>query len=65
MSVPDANPGEYVKMTVSMDARRHEGKTLCHWIMLDEKGNDCFPNSSMFDFTLDAEFVYIPKDVEE
>ena len=63
--VPDAYPGDYIKMTVSMDARRHEGKTICHWIMVNEKGADCFPNSTLFDFTLDAQFVYGPKDVEE
>ena len=48
-----------------MDARRHEGKTICHWIMVNEKGDDCFPNSTLFDYTLDAQFVYVPKDVEE
>lgn len=63
--VPDAYPGDYIKMTVSMDARRHEGKTNCHWIMVNEKGDDCFQNSTLFDFTLDAQFVYVPKDVEE
>ena len=65
ISVPDAYPGDYIKMTVSMDARRHEGKTICHWIMVNEKGDDCFPNSTLFDYTLDAQFVYVPKDVEE
>lgn len=63
--VPAAYPGDYIKMKVSMDARRHEGITVCHWIMVNEKGADCFPNSSLFDFTLDAQFVYVPKDMEE
>lgn len=63
--VPDAYPGEYIRLTVSMDARRHEGKTICHWIMVDEKGAECFRNSTAFDFTLDAQFVYVPKEVEE
>lgn len=64
VDVPDTLPGEFAKMTVSMDARRHEGETLCHWIMLDAQNNDCFPNSTMFDFTLDATFVYVPKNME-
>lgn len=64
VDIPDTSPGEYIKVTTSMDARRHEGKTICHWIMIDEHGDDCFPNSSTFDFTLMADFIYVPKNTE-
>ena len=64
VDIPDTKPGEYIKVATSMDARRHEGKTVCHWIMIDDQGDDCFPNSSKFDFTLIAEFVYVPKKTE-
>ena len=46
VDIPDTKPGEYIKVATSMDARRHEGKTVCHWIMIDDQGDDCFPNSS-------------------
>ena len=64
VDIPDTQPGEYIKVATSMDARRHEGKTVCHWIMIDDRGDDCFPNSNTFDFTLIAEFVYVPKKTE-
>ena len=64
VDIPDTLPGEYVKVATSMDARRHEGKTVCHWIMIDDQGEDCFPNSNTFDFTLIADFVYVPKNME-
>ena len=64
VDIPDTLPGEYIKVATSMDARRHEGKTVCHWIMIDEQGEDCFPNSNTFDFTLIADFIYVPKNTE-
>lgn len=64
VDIPDTQPGEYIKVATSMDARRHEGKTVCHWIMIDDQGDNCFPNSNAFDFTLIAEFVYVPKKTE-
>jgi len=30
VDIPDISPGEYIKVATSMDARRHEGKTVCH-----------------------------------
>lgn len=64
VDIPDTPPGEYIKVATSMDARRHEGTTICHWIMIDEQGDDCFPNSNTFDFTLIADFIYVPKNTE-
>ena len=64
VDIPDTPPGEYVHVKISMDARRYEGTTRCHWIMLDSQGDDCFPNSNTFDFTLVATFVYEPKNME-
>lgn len=64
VDIPDTQPGEYIKVATSMDARRHEGKTVCHWIMLDDQGDDCFPNSNTFDFSLIADFVYVSKSTE-
>ena len=64
VAVPTTRPGEFARMATVIDERRHEGKTVCHWVMIDNQGRDCFPNSRMFDFTLDAKFVYVPKEME-
>lgn len=64
VDIPDTPVGQYVKIATSIDARRYEGTTICHWIMIDDQGEDCFPNSRMFDITLIAEFVYEPRKTE-
>ena len=62
---PDTPAGQYIKITTSIDARRHEGTTVCHWVMLDDQGEECFPDSKMFDFTLIAAFIYEPRKTED
>ena len=65
VDIPDTPAGQYIKITTSIDARRHEGTTVCHWVMLDDQGEECFPDSKMFDFTLIAAFIYEPRKTED
>lgn len=58
IDIPDTQPGKSVKISVGMNARGFEGKTECVWIMVDSEGNDCFPNSGIFTFVIDANFKF-------
>ncbi len=58
IDIPDTPPHKGIKITVSVDARGFEGKTECKWIMIDQDGNDCFPNSSTFSFVVCVRFEY-------
>lgn len=54
--IPDTPPQKSVKVSVEMDARGFEGESECTWIMIDNEGNDCFPNSKAFTFTILSTF---------
>lgn len=54
--IPDTPPQKSVKVSVEMDARGFEGESECTWIMIDNEGNDCFPNSKAFTFTISSTF---------
>lgn len=56
VAIPNTPPKKSVKIAVFMDARGFEEKSECKWIMVDEQGNDCFPNSNSFEFIVDARF---------
>lgn len=63
VTIPHTPPKKSVKIAVNMDARGFEEKSECKWIMVDEHGNDCFPNSGTFEFIIDTRFKC--KDKEE
>ena len=63
VAIPHTPPKKSVKIAVNMDARGFEDKSECKWIMVDEHGNDCFPNSGSFEFIIDTRFRC--KDKEE
>ena len=56
LGIPDTPPGKGIKITADMNARSFEGKTECLWVMVDNEGNECFPNSGSFTFIVDATF---------
>lgn len=58
IDIPDTPPHMGVKITTSMDARGFEEMSECKWIMIDCDGNDCFPNSDIFTFFVDAKFEF-------
>lgn len=58
VDIPDTPPQKSVKISVDIDARGFEGRTECKWSMLDQDGNDCFPNSSMFSFVVVVKFNF-------
>lgn len=62
IEIPRTPPHKSVKIAASMDTRGFEGKCECRWMMIDEQGNDCFPNSASFKFTIEARFEYKPQE---
>ena len=62
IEIPLTPPHKSVKIAASMDTRGFEGKCECHWIMIDEQGHDCFPNSASFKFIIEARFEYKPQE---
>ena len=57
IDVPDTPPNKSVTLTVTMNSSGFEGTYECKWIMIDSKGNDCYRNSSQFDFVVHTRFV--------
>ena len=58
IDIPNMPPHERTKIAVCMNARGFVGKYECKWIMIDEQGEDCFPNSGSFEFIIDVRFEY-------
>lgn len=58
IDIPETPPHKNVKIAVSMDTRGFEGTYKCKWIMVDSKGNDCFPNSDTFTFMITTKFGF-------
>lgn len=57
IAIPDVNPKESIEITTTIDGRGFEGVTLCKWEMLDEDGENCFPEREfLFCVTIDAKF---------
>ena len=56
VDIPDTPPNHTVTVTVRIDARSFEKTSECKWIMIDNEGNDCFPNSGQFTIVVDATF---------
>ena len=56
IDIPVTPPNHSVKLTVQMDARSFEERSECKWIMIDDVGKDCFPNSSQFTIVVDVTF---------
>lgn len=56
IDIPVTPPNHSVKLTVQMDARSFEEKSECKWIMIDDAGKDCFPNSGQFTIVVDVTF---------
>lgn len=49
--IPDARPGEHIKIATDIDARGFEGEYECRWEMQDANGENCFPNKR-WDFNI-------------
>lgn len=49
--LPDARPGEQIKIATDIDARGFEGDFECKWEMQDANGENCFPNKR-WDFNI-------------
>lgn len=49
--LPDARPGEQIKIATDIDARGFEGDYECRWEMQDANGENCFPNKR-WDFNI-------------
>lgn len=56
IEIPETPPKVGVEISVIIDLRPFEGRTTCHWIMVDNDGNDCYPGSRMFDIDIDVKF---------
>lgn len=56
IEIPDTAPNRSVTVSVKIDARSFEKKSECQWIMVDQDGNDCFPNSHQFAIVIDVRF---------
>lgn len=51
--VPDTAPGENAEIKIKVDPRGKENTFLSSWIMIDEEGNNCYPNNdTLFNFTV-------------
>ena len=49
IEIPETPPNTGVEISTIFELRPFEGNTLCHWVMIDGNGNDCYPGSRMFD----------------
>lgn len=56
IDIPVTPPNHSVKLTIRMDARSFEKISECKWIMIDDEGKDCFPNSGQFTIVVDVTF---------
>ncbi len=56
IEIPETPPKTGVEISVVIELRPFEGRTTCHWIMVDSDDNDCYPGSRMFDIDIDVKF---------
>lgn len=56
IEIPETPPNTGVEISTVIELRPFEGRTTCHWIMVDSDGNDCYPGSRMFDLDIDVKF---------
>lgn len=55
--IPDIKPGKFVDIETEFDSRAFEGVFTTMWKMVDQDGNDCFPNQKwLFDVIIKVEF---------
>lgn len=55
--IPDVEPNEFVRISITIDGRGFDGITRCIWEMQDSDGKNCFPKrESLFCITIDAKF---------
>lgn len=52
IDIPTTEPGETISISTTMNTRGKQGSTVCEWIMIDETGMDCFPDSTRFYITV-------------
>lgn len=53
IDVPDTAPGESTEIKIKVDPRGKENTFLSSWVMIDEEGNNCYPNDdTLFNFTV-------------
>ena len=57
ISIPDIEPNNYFTKTIEFETRGSEGEFVCHYIMQDSDGNDCFPNRNTFDIRIKVTFI--------
>lgn len=48
IDIPTTEPGGSARITTSMNTRGKQGTSICEWIMVDENGENCFPNNKIF-----------------
>ena len=56
IEIPETPPKTGVEISTVIELRPFEGRTTCHWIMVDSDDNDCYPGSRMFDIDIDVKF---------
>lgn len=55
--IPDTLPNNFVHLSTVFNGRGFDGITRCIWDMVDEDGENCFPNQdSLFCITLDVKY---------
>lgn len=53
LAVPDIAPREFAKIRCNFETRGREGRATSLWQMVDDQGNNCFPNhGTTFDVTV-------------
>lgn len=53
LNIPDTAPGENTEIKIEVDSRGKENTFLSNWEMIDEEGNNCYPNDgTLFNFTV-------------
>ena len=57
INIPDIEPNNYFTKTIEFETRGSEGDFICHYIMQDTDGNDCFPNRNTFDIRIKVTFI--------
>lgn len=57
INISDIEPNNYFTKTIEFETRGSEGEFVCHYIMQDSDGNDCFPNRNTFDIRIKVTFI--------
>lgn len=57
IDIPAVAPNNHFTKTIEFETRGSEGDFICHYIMQDTDGNDCFPNRNTFDIRIKVTFI--------